>query len=108
RSDHLVIDQTSLRSLEIERTLRSGRIEGSLLDVLQDCRTPMGKRLLRQWLCYPLCKREPIEQRQRAVGAMIEDSRFLQALRDTLDEVQDVERILGRIAVERALPRDLV
>jgi len=107
RSEHLTIDQTSLRSLEIERTLRSGSIDGSLLGVLQDCRTSMGKRLLRQWLCYPLCQREAIEQRQRAVGAMVEDSRFLDQLRDTLDEVQDVQRIIGRIAVGRAMPRDL-
>lgn len=108
RHEHLVIDQTSLRSLEIERTLRSNRSAGSLVDVLQDCRTGMGKRLLRQWLCYPLCQRETIEQRQRAVGALVDDSRFLQELRDTLDEIQDVERIIGRIAVQRATPRDLV
>ncbi len=108
RDEHLVIDQTSLRSLEIEQTLRSGRNQGSLVEVLQDCRTGMGKRLLRQWLCYPLRERAAIEERQRVVGALVDDSRFLQELRDTLDDVQDVERITGRIAVQRATPRDLV
>ena len=108
RSDHLGIDQTSLRSLEIERTLRNDSTAGSLLGVLSHCRTAMGKRLLRQWLCYPLCNRQEIEQRQRIVGAMIEDERFLDGLCALLDEIQDVQRIVGRIAVGRATPRDLV
>ena len=108
RSEHLVIDQTSLRSLEIERTMRSGEVAGSLLGVINQCVTAMGKRTLRQWLCYPLCQKEPIELRQRAVGAMVEDSRFLNELRDVLDKVHDIERISARIAVGRATPRDLV
>lgn len=108
RSQHLVVDQTSLRSLEIERTLRSGSIQGSLLDVLQGCVTAMGKRTLRHWLCYPLAQRKPIEQRQRVVEAMVQDDQFLTQLTTTLDDVQDVERIIARIAVGRANPRDLV
>ena len=108
RSDHLVIDQVSLRSLEVERTMRSGETAGSLLGVLENCRTAMGKRTLRQWLCYPLCAREPIERRQRVVGALVEDPAFLSALRGVLDAVQDVQRIIARIAVDRAAPRDLV
>ncbi len=108
RTDHLIIDQTSLRSLEVEQTLRSGGTEGSLLGVLQDCTTPMGKRLLRQWLCYPLAKQSLIEERQRVVATLVEDERFLTDLRQALETVQDVERILGRIAVGRATPRDLV
>ncbi|MEX0885077.1 MAG: DNA mismatch repair protein MutS [Phycisphaeraceae bacterium] len=108
RSAHLVIDQTSLRSLEVERTLRSGNIEGSLLGVFRGCMTAMGKRRLRQWLCYPLSEREAIERRQRVVEALVGDSRFLDELRAALDGVQDVQRIAGRLAVRRALPRDLV
>ncbi len=108
RRDYLVIDQTSLRSLEVERTLRSGSVQGSLLGVLQGCVTAMGKRLLRQWLCYPLRQRGLIEARQRVVGAMVEDGGFLEGLRRSLDSVQDVQRIVGRVAVGRATPRDLV
>jgi DNA mismatch repair protein MutS len=108
RQEHLMIDLTSLRSLEIERTVRSGGVEGSLLHVLQSCRTAMGKRMLRQWLCYPLRDRFAIENRQRIVGAMVEDTRFLESLRAVLDEVQDIQRIVSRIAVNRASPRDLV
>lgn len=108
RTDHLVIDTTSLRSLEVERTTRSGSVEGSLLAVMQGCVTAMGKRMLRQWLCYPLARREPIEERQRVVAALAEDERFLSELVASLEGVQDVQRIMGRIAVGRATPRDLV
>ena len=108
RTQHLVIDQTSLRSLEIEQTTRSGKTEGTLLATLQSCKTAMGKRMLRHWLCYPLRDRAEIEQRQRIVGAIVEDTRLLDGLREALDGVQDVERIIGRIAVLRASPRDLV
>ncbi|GAB4198070.1 MAG: DNA mismatch repair protein MutS [Phycisphaeraceae bacterium] len=108
REAHLVIDQTSLRSLEVERTMRSESAAGSLLGVLQDCHTAMGKRLLRQWLCYPLCDRQAIEQRQQVVRALVDDSRFERRLSDTLKDVQDVERIAARLSVGRASPRDLV
>jgi DNA mismatch repair protein MutS len=108
RADHMVIDQTSLRSLEVERTLRSGEVAGSLLAILQDCRTAMGKRALRQTLCYPLRKLAAIHERQRAISALVEDSTFLDALRTALDQVQDVQRMAARIAVGRATPRDLV
>jgi DNA mismatch repair protein MutS len=123
RNQFLVIDQTSLRSLEVEQTMRSGSTQGSLLGVLLGagnagdtsgggsgggCRTAMGKRQLRQWLCYPLCDRPAIEARQRVVGALVDDSRFLDGLRALLDQVQDVPRLIGRLSVGRALPRDLV
>ncbi len=108
RHDYLVIDHTSLRSLEIERTARSGEVEGSLLAVLQGCVTAMGKRALRSWLCYPCCSRGPIEQRQRVVAAMVEDERFRDELTGLLENVQDVQRIAGRVAVGRATPRDLM
>lgn len=108
RDQHLVIDQVSLRSLEVEQTMRSGATDGSVLGVLQNCATAMGKRMLRRWLCYPLSSREAIEQRQRVVAALMEDQLFLESLRAVLNEVQDVERISSRIGVGRAFPRDLV
>ncbi len=111
RTTCLVVDGTSLRSLEIERTMRTGETHGSVLGVLQSgggCVTAMGKRMLRQWLCYPLCSRHEIEARQSVVEALVNDSRFLDDLRDAMDGVQDVERIGGRLAVGRVTPRDLV
>jgi len=111
RESHLVIDQASLRSLEIDRTLRTGQAEGALIGIFRGPSAPetaMGKRLLRQWLCYPLCDRVAIEGRQRAVQAMVDDSRFRRELKQAIDPVQDIERITARLAVGRATPRDLV
>jgi len=108
RDEHLVIDQTSLRSLEIERTMRSESTAGSLLGVLQGCHTAMGKRTLRRWLCYPLCDRDSIEKRQRVVRAMVDDTRLEQSLGESLSSVQDIQRITARLSVGRAAPRDLV
>ncbi|MAJ47842.1 MAG: DNA mismatch repair protein MutS [Planctomycetes bacterium TMED75] len=106
--EHLVIDATSLRSLEIAKTMRAGTSEGTLLSVLQRGRTPMGRRLLREWLCWPLRDRERIENRHRAIGAFIEDDEFSRRVRTILDGIQDVARIGSRISMGRATPRDVV
>lgn len=105
--DHLCIDPASYRSLEIDRTVRSGGLEGSLFSSIDHTRTPMGARLLRHWLRYPLCDREHIEARQAAIGALLESPPVLRAIAQTLDDVCDIERIVGRLAVGRAIPRDL-
>ena len=107
QAEHLIIDQVSLYSLEVEHTIRSGQTDNSLLGVLQDCRTAMGKRMLRQWLCYPLRSRDAIEHRQRGVTGLVGDTALLSELRGVLADVQDVARIIARIAVDRATPRDL-
>lgn len=108
RNQYLVIDQVSLRSLEVLRTMRSESASHSLVATLQNCVTAMGKRQLRHWLCYPLCDKAAIAQRQDLVQALIDDSRFIEQLREALDNIQDIQRITGRIAVGRATPRDLV
>jgi DNA mismatch repair protein MutS len=105
---HLVeADPTSWRSLEIDRTVRSGGTEGSLLSAIDRTCTPMGARLLRQWLRYPLCEMEHIVARQSAIAALLESPAELKAIVEKLDDVCDIERIVGRVAVGRAGPRDL-
>ncbi len=106
--DFVIIDGTSLRSLELERTLRSGGVEGTVLATIDRCRTAMGRRLLRQWLCFPLCERGAIERRQRRISAIVADERCDDALRERIGAVQDVARIAGRIGTGRATPRDVV
>ena len=115
-----VIDAVSLRALEVERTLRAigaapegaragdGSLLGLLLSTPDSFRTPMGRRLLREWLCRPLCDLEKIRSRQRCVGTLVEDRRTAADLRGALEAVQDVARIVGRLALARATPRDLV
>src|SRR5262249_3837584 len=104
---HLSIDPSSWRSLEIDRTVRSGSAEGSLLVAIDRTRTSMGGRMLRQWLRYPLCDLEHITARQNAIAALLESPSTLQDIREQLDDVCDIERIVSRIAVGRASPRDL-
>ena len=105
--DHLAIDPASWRSLEIDRTVRSNGVEGSLLSALDRTRTSMGGRLLRQWLRYPLCDLEHLAARQSAVAALLQSPAALKTLTERLENVCDIERIVGRLAVGRAGPRDL-
>lgn len=105
--DHLNIDPASWRSLEIDRTIRSGGVEGTLLSAIDRTRTSMGGRLLRQWLRTPLREREHIVARQNAVSAFLESPAALKAVISELDGVCDIERIVGRLAVGRASPRDM-
>jgi len=105
--DHLSIDPASWRSLEIDRTIRSGATEGSLLSAIDRTRTAMGGRLLRQWLRTPLYDGEHIAARQGAIAAFLENPAALRAVTEKLDDVCDIERIVGRVAVGRASPRDL-
>ncbi len=105
--DHLSIDPASWRSLEIERTVRSGGTDGSLFDSIDRTRTSMGARLLHEWLRYPLAEVEHIQARQSAIAALLASPDDLRAIADQLDDVCDIERIVGRIAVARVSPRDL-
>jgi DNA mismatch repair protein MutS len=111
RDEHLVVDRVSLRALEVTRTLRDDGPDGSLLGLLQKSQGPvtaMGKRRLRQWLCYPLRDGAAIRARQDVVQALVDDSRFERELRGALDKVHDVPRVVARLSVNRAAPRDLV
>jgi DNA mismatch repair protein MutS len=105
--DYLSIDPASYRSMEIDRTTRSGTTEGSLLSSIDRTRSSMGGRLLRQWLRTPLCDVEHIAARQGAIAALLESPSTLKSIVEALDGVCDVERIIARIAVARAGPRDL-
>ena len=98
---YVSLDATTIRSLEIERTIRAGETEGSLLWVMQQCKTAMGKRLMRSWLCEPLSNRDAILQRQSVVDLLILESERFHKLQQTLQLVQDVARICGRISMNR-------
>jgi DNA mismatch repair protein MutS len=107
-SDHLAIDGLTRRNLELVESLSDGGKRGTLLSVLDDTRTAMGSRLLREWILRPLAHPEPIQDRLDAVEELafrtIERGRFREALRP----VQDLDRILGRVTLGTAAPRDLV
>jgi DNA mismatch repair protein MutS len=106
--DHLVLDQTTLRTLEVAASMRDGSREGTLLSILDRTVTPMGARLLRSWILSPPADRALIEARHEAVGDLMEHHLERQEVRDTLKGVRDMERILGRLAIGTANARDLV
>jgi len=104
---YLSIDPASYRSLEIDRTVRTGSTDGSLLTAIDRTHTAMGGRLLRQWVRYPLRDVDHIEARQNAVAALVEASNELRTIAGLLDDVCDIERVVARLAVARVNPRDL-
>ena len=108
RATSVILDGWTLRALEIERTSLAGTVDGSLLATLTATRTPMGRRLLREWLCFPLRDRHAIESRHSAVAALTQDQPLRESLASVLARIQDVARIHGRVAMRRATPRDLV
>lgn len=105
--NHLMLDQVTLRSLEIESTIRDGSRAGTLLGAIDRTVNPMGGRRLREWVCYPLRNAAEIRARQRAVSALRDQPDRLRAIRSYLHDAGDVERILGRLGVGRVTPRDM-
>jgi DNA mismatch repair protein MutS len=102
----LPLDEMTRRNLELTESLRGGETPGTLLGVLDRTLTPMGSRLLRQWILSPLVDRTAIENRLDAVSAL-GDNLLRSALRDALDGVRDIERLAGKAAVGRAAPREM-
>ena len=105
--DYLQIDHSSFRALEIDRTLRSGSREGSLLHAIDRTVHPIGSRRLKSWLCMPLTCIDSIVARQDAVAYMVDDPTTRSLVRQRLKRMTDVERVAARVALGRATPRDL-
>ncbi|MEO5368221.1 MAG: DNA mismatch repair protein MutS, partial [Magnetococcus sp. WYHC-3] len=107
RDEGLILDDTARRNLEINVSLRDGRRESTLLGVMDRTVTPMGGRLLAQWLNRPLRSVAGIRQRQDAVALLVEHPRQRESLEASLSGVHDLERLLSRVALGRASPRDV-
>lgn len=101
------LDEMTRRNLELVESLRGGDTGGTLLSVLDRTLTPMGSRLLRQWILTPLTNREKIDARLDAVAAFARDPIGREALRTALDGVRDIERLASKAAAGRGTPRDL-
>jgi DNA mismatch repair protein MutS len=104
--DHLALDATTRRNLEIVETLR-GQPAPTLLSLLDRCTTAAGSRLLRHWLTQPLRARETAIARHAAIAELIGAPPKRRQLADALKHTVDVERIASRIALVNARPRDL-
>jgi DNA mismatch repair protein MutS len=105
--EFLVVDDASRRNLELVETARGERI-GSLIWVLDRTLTPMGARVLRRWLLYPLLDPARIGERLDAVEELVEQPALRDDLGESLDGLGDLERLIGRIGSGTASPRDLV
>ena len=103
----LEIDEASRRSLELVRSVATGRRDGSLAGVLDRTRSPMGARLLGEWLSAPLVDRTAIDDRLDAVAALVSDASLAGRLAEKLTGIGDLERLVGRVMTGRAGPRDL-
>jgi DNA mismatch repair protein MutS len=106
-ADAMVLDATAVDTLELVES-REGRARESLLGVLDATATPMGSRLLRQWLLRPLLDPPAIAERQDAVAALVDDPARRAAIRALLARVGDLERLTSRATLGVAHARDLV
>jgi DNA mismatch repair protein MutS len=109
RQDCLVLDAVTVRNLELLEPLFSGGGDNVTVFRSLDCTvTPMGKRLLRAWLLRPSIERAEIDRRLDAVEAMVGDLVAREELRRAMDGILDLERLLSRVTLEAANPRDLL
>lgn len=106
RNDHLRIDAASRKNLELAANFEGGE-ENTLYKLIDHSSTAMGSRLLKQWLLKPLIELSQIQARQKSVAALLENHLYEQTS-DTLKAVGDIERVLTRISLRSARPRDLV
>jgi DNA mismatch repair protein MutS len=104
----MFLDRQTQASLELTETLRSGERKGSLLWVLDKTRTPMGARLLREWVTSPLIRVDDIKARLGGVKELVEDEALRAQVQDQLKLIFDLERALARVGAGRANARDLV
>lgn len=106
--NRVLMDKATQQSLEITQTMRARDREGSLLGVIDQTKTPMGARLLREWIISPLRAPAEIKYRQTGVKELSENSPLRRELRDILGNIYDIERISTKISCGRANGRDLV
>lgn len=106
--DHMVLDNSTRRNLELTATLQDGGRRGSLLGVLDRTVTAMGGRKMRQWIHHPLVDLEAIRRRHEAVRELVGESLVRADLHDDLDGVYDLERLNSKIVMGHANAKDLV
>jgi DNA mismatch repair protein MutS len=106
--EYLIIDETTKRNLELVANTLNGARKGALLEVLDQTMTPMGGRLMRQWILYPLMDISRINGRLSAIETLKSDRSARQSIRKGLGHILDLERLLSRLVVGTANARDLL
>ena len=105
REESIIIDAATRRNLELDQSL-SGQVSHTLAGILDRTATAMGGRLLRRWINRPLRNTRPVSERHDAIATLL-DQRAAEAIHDLLGGIGDVERVLTRVALKSARPRDL-
>lgn len=106
-NDFMVLDAATQRNLELTENIRGGGVNGTLLEVLDNTVTPMGKRLIRQWVSKPLLEVDRICRRQEGVAHFFENGILRAEIRAAMKPLADLERVIHRVAGGNAQPRDL-
>ncbi|HHE32701.1 MAG TPA: DNA mismatch repair protein MutS [Chlorobaculum parvum] len=106
-AETMTLDIQTRRNLEIISSMQDGSLNGSLLEVIDRTKNPMGARLLRRWLLHPLRKLEAVVQRHDAVEELLDTPEVREQSRQLLGGIIDLERALARIATSRAMPREV-
>ncbi len=107
-AEFMLLDEITIRNLEIFKNLRDGSRNGTLMAVLDETSTPMGSRTLAKWLQMPSMSLEVIRRRQDAIDEMIRRAMERNEISELLDGLGDIERIIGRASLGSASPKDLV
>ncbi len=107
-ADFMFLDESTCAHLELLKTMRRQSAKGSLFQILDKTVTPMGGRLLKKWIVYPLIDLGRIRNRHAAVACLKEEPIIRARLREALEKIYDLERLNGRIALGRANARDLL
>ena len=107
-SKYMLLDSSTRRNLELTETLREKQKRGSLLWVLDKTKTAMGARLLRSYIEQPLIDKEEMEKRLDAIQELNQDSISRDEIREYLNPIYDLERLLSKVTYKTANPRDLI
>lgn len=105
---YMIIDSSTRRNLELVETLREKQKRGSLLWVLDKTKTAMGARMLRSFVEQPLIEKAEIERRLDAIESLKEQAMTREEIREYLNPIYDLERLIGRVTYQTANPRDLI
>lgn len=107
-NEYMSLDPATKRNLELTASLQEGGVEGTLISIMDKTATAMGGRLLRRWIMRPLKRLKPIQQRLDAVEVFFKSHEIRNTLREELEQVGDLERLISRICVGRTNARDIV
>ncbi len=107
-TDFMILDSVCIRNLELIKNIRDGSKEGSLYGILDITRTSLGSRMLKEWILHPLLLKEEIEKRLDAVEEFLSNHSKRRELGKIFDGISDLERLLSKLVLNVANPRDIV